>query len=252
MPGDFLQDFKTNNFREVTDKFLSVPGIGYTKESQEQVQEGIRLWNDYQRTANEYIHAISKVGLDALEAMRFRILEMAEKGEVINSLREIYDLWVDSNEKAYAAYVYTDEYSEIYGRMTNALMAVKKHSSNTVDEMLASLNMPTRKTVNAMLERQQELRREHISAIQKIKQLEKEQQELRKMFAGSSIATKTKEKRKKKTNITTSKTRTKKVTEKKTSHKKMIKKTTKKTVSNKKKKTPGESRNNDNMIIIKI
>ena len=252
MPGDFLQDFKTNNFHEVTDKFLSVPGIGYTRESQEQVQEGIRLWNDYQRTANEYIHAISKVGLDALEAMRLRILEMAEKGEVINSLRGIYDLWVDSNEKAYAAYVYTDEYSEIYGRMTNALMAVKKHSRNTVDEMLASLNMPTRKTINTMLERQQELRREHISAIQKIKQLEKEQQELRKMFADSSIVKKTKEKRKKKTNITTSKTKTKKVTEKKTSQKKTIKKTTKKTVSNKNKKASGKNRNNDNMIIIKI
>jgi len=252
MPGDFLQDFKTNDFREVTDKFLSVPGIGYTRESQEQVQEGIRLWNDYQRTANEYIHTLSKVGVNALEAMRLRILEMAEKGEAIKSLREIYDLWVDSNEKAYAAYVHTDEYSELYGRITNALMAVKKHSRNIIDEMLGSLNMPTRKGINIMLKRQQELRREHISAIQKIKQLEKEQQELRDMVAGSGISMKTKKKSRKKTNIAASKTKTKKITAKKTNQRKSTNKTIKKTVSKKKNKRPEKSSNNDNMIIIKI
>ncbi|MGH8120807.1 MAG: poly(R)-hydroxyalkanoic acid synthase subunit PhaE, partial [Gammaproteobacteria bacterium] len=47
MPGDFLGDLKSDPLQKVTDKFLSIPGVGYTRESQEQIQDGIRLWYEY-------------------------------------------------------------------------------------------------------------------------------------------------------------------------------------------------------------
>ena len=183
MPGDFFEDLKPEALQTVTDKFLSVPGVGYTRESQEQMQKGFKLWNDYYKVSQEYNNAMSKVGLDALEVMRLRFLEMAECGEEIKSLRQIYDLWVDCNEKTCAEYVHTDEYSELYGRMTNALMAVKQHSRNTIDETLNALNMPTRRGMNTIQKRQQELRREHTTAMHKIKQHEKELQELRQLVS---------------------------------------------------------------------
>ena len=257
MPGDFMQELKMNSFQEVTDKFLSVPGIGYTRESQEQLQEGIRLWNIYQQTANEYLHALSKVGLDALESMRQKILEMAASDKVIHSLRDIYDLWVDANEKAYADFVNTDEYSELYGRMTNALMAVKKHNRNFIDEMLASLNMPTRRGMNTMLKRQQEIRRENISARKKIKQLEKDQQKLFDLLAEKqnveTTGKKTGEKTGKKTGKPAPKSNIKKAGKSKTRKKKTASKAGKKSTSAKKRESSNRnSRNEDNMIVIKL
>lgn len=160
MPGDFLQDFKPEGIQDVTDKFLSVPGIGYTRESQEQIQEGIKLLNEYQKTLQEYNNASSRVVVEAMENMHSKILEMAEEGQEINSLRKIYDLWVDCNEDAYAEFVISKEYSELYGRMVNSLMAFKQHGRNIVDEALAAMNMPTRKGVDTIKKRQQELRRE--------------------------------------------------------------------------------------------
>ncbi|MEE8320974.1 MAG: class III poly(R)-hydroxyalkanoic acid synthase subunit PhaE [Gammaproteobacteria bacterium] len=160
MPGDFLQDFKPEGIQDVTDKFLSVPGIGYTRESQEQFQEGIKLGNEYQKTLQEYNNASSKVVVEALENMHRKILKMSEEGQEINSLRKIYDLWVDCNEDVYAEFVSSKEYSELYGRMVNSLMAFKQHGRNIVDEALAAMNMPTRKGVDTIKKKQQELRRD--------------------------------------------------------------------------------------------
>ena len=174
MPGDFLEDLKPENFERVTDRFLSIPGVGYTRESQESVQTGIKLWNQYQKAANEFNNAMCNVGINALDAMRLKIIQMAEQGKEINSLREVYDLWVDCNEESYASFVFSDEYSELNGRLTNALMAVKQHGRNVVDEALGAMNMPTRRGINTMQKRQQEMRREQKDANNKIANLQDE------------------------------------------------------------------------------
>lgn len=185
MPGDFLEDLKPETLQKVTDKFLSIPGVGYTREAQEQIQENIRLWNEYQKTSQEYSNAMSRVAINALDAMQSRIIAMAEKGEEINSLREIYDLWVDCSEAAYGDYVFTDEFSELYGRLTNTLMAVKCHGRNIVDEALGAFNMPTRRGMNTVQRRQQELRRSQKDTLKKIESLEEEITSLRKQVAGT-------------------------------------------------------------------
>lgn len=190
MPGDFLQDMKPEHLENVTEKFLSVPGVGYTREHQEQLQEGVRLFNEYRKVSQEYNMTMSNVSNRAFDAMRGKIVEMAEKGEEINSLRQIYDLWIDCNEGAYAECVYSDEYSELYGRLTNSLMAVKKHGRNSIDELLSALNMPTHRTLNTMTKRQQELRREQKSNNLVIDRLQEEIAGLKKQIAGKSMLSK--------------------------------------------------------------
>jgi class III poly(R)-hydroxyalkanoic acid synthase PhaE subunit len=159
------------------------------------------------------------------------IIEMAERGEEINSLREMYDLWVECNEKAYADYVTTDEYSELYGRLSNALMAVKQHYGKLMDKVLAKLNLPTRRGRDTILKRLQEMKRNQSKSVAKIAALEGELQALRQMIEGkkgtSSPAVpdstaKSKSKSKSKSNKA-----------KKKASKKISKKTAKKTSSDK-------------------
>ena len=174
MPGDFLGDLKRDSLQKVTDKFLSIPGVGYTRESQQQSQEGIRLWNEYQRICQEYNQAMYKVSIDAIDAMRQRILNMTKEGKELKSLREIYDLWIDCNEESYASYVYTPEFSELYGRLANALLAVKQHGRNIVDENLSALNVPTYKGINTLQKRQHDMRREQKATFKIIQELQHE------------------------------------------------------------------------------
>jgi hypothetical protein len=87
-------------------------------------------------------------------------------------MREIYDIWVDCNEDAYSDYVFTEEFSDLYGKLTNALMAVKLNGQNMVDEFLKTMNIPTRHSMNTTNRRQQQLRREQKQAIKKLDDLE--------------------------------------------------------------------------------
>ena len=176
--------FKMAGMTSFIDKLLSVPGLGPDREAQAEMQKAIKQINEYQQLACEFQTQISKAGVEALEAMRSRILEMAEQGDEINSLHEIYDLWVDCNEKAYAELVYTDEYSELYGRLTNAQLAVKQHQGKVVDKLLAKLNIPTRQGMNTVLQRVQEMKRTQSNSAAKITALEKELQALRLLVEG--------------------------------------------------------------------
>jgi hypothetical protein len=97
----------------------------------------------------------------------------------------MYGLWVDCNEKAYADYVTTDEYSELYGRLSNALMAVKQHYGKLMDKVLAKLNLPTRRGRDTILKRLQETKRNQSKSVAKIAALEGELQALRQMIEGN-------------------------------------------------------------------
>ena len=163
------------------EKLLSVPGIGPARALQGQLQEGMQLVDQYQQVANEYVGEINKISLAALESMRLRILEMAEKKEEINSLRGLYDLWVDCNEAAYKAHVDTDEYAELYGRLTNSLLAVKQYHHKIQDRVFRQFNMPTRDGMNTLLQQVWQTKRQlretelkQVSSATRIKSMENE------------------------------------------------------------------------------
>ena len=169
MPGDFLQGFKQNGLHATAEKYLSVPGIGYTRESQEQYLQGIRLWSDYQNALNDFNNACSRVGVQAMEYLRERMIQLGEKDKGITSLRQIYDLWVDANEQAYAEFFYSEEYTCLYGALVNSLMHYKQHNQRMINEFLATMNIPTQQGVNTVKERQQDLRRGLHSVKQQLK-----------------------------------------------------------------------------------
>ncbi|MGH8760645.1 MAG: class III poly(R)-hydroxyalkanoic acid synthase subunit PhaE [Burkholderiales bacterium] len=165
LPGDFLRPVKglggvADQIHERMDQVLSVPAVGYLREWQEQTQGGVRLTMDYQQALQEYLQAHGRLGVDALERLAAKIIEHAEQGKEINTLREVYDLWVDCGEEAYSAFVFTEEYADIYARLVNALMALKHHHQTAVDEVAGSLNLPTHQGITTVQRRQQELRRE--------------------------------------------------------------------------------------------
>ncbi len=167
LPGDFLQALKPEGLRQVSDevhdrigRFLSVPSVGYTREWQDQNQRGAKLVLDYQRVLQEYLNAHTRLGVDTMERFSKRVTERAESGQEVTSLREVYDLWVDAGEAAYGEFVLTEEYAAIYGRLVNALMALKHHSQNLVDEAVGAANLPTRRGMTTLQFRQQEVRRQ--------------------------------------------------------------------------------------------
>ena len=178
MPGDFMKalhpegaDAMAGDMREHMDRFLSMPGVGYSRESQEQYQQLARMVLDYEKAMQDYAIALSKVGVKSTDCFQEKLNAATENGEPLTSLRDFYNLWVDACEETYGEYAMTAEYSEMYGEMVNALMQVKRHGSLLVDEMLESMNMPTHREINTLHRRLHDMRREYRSLRGEIEQL---------------------------------------------------------------------------------
>lgn len=167
LPGDFLQNVTALGAGHVrdelhgrVDQLLSTPTVGYMREQQEQVQILIKSSIDYQQALQDYVATYSEIGVKCVEALQDHIQRRVEEEKPVESLREMYDLWVDSCEQAYGEYVSTDRYVEIYGHLVNSLMALKRHGTMMIDEALGAMNMPTRSETDTLHFRLQEVRRE--------------------------------------------------------------------------------------------
>jgi class III poly(R)-hydroxyalkanoic acid synthase PhaE subunit len=151
----------SKNWQEQLDKVLATPAVGFNRESQERLQALAQLAANYQEAMDDYLKAFAKQGIESVEALRARVNALREAGKTIDSLRELYDLWVDVNEEVYGKFAMTDEYQVVYGDMVNALMALRQGMNAEMDSIYASANLPTRKELNAAFQKQQEVRREN-------------------------------------------------------------------------------------------
>ncbi len=167
----------TPGIGNIAEQFLSSPGLGQSREAQDKVKQAIKLWTDYQKNYQEYQSVMTRLNQSALELMRTRILEMSTNGEDISSIREMYDLWIDSNEKVYAEYVYTEEYAELNGRLVNSMMAYKKQSQVITEDALSAMNLPTTSSVDELARRHYELRKQMKAMQSEINSLRKQLQQ---------------------------------------------------------------------------
>jgi class III poly(R)-hydroxyalkanoic acid synthase PhaE subunit len=160
-PGDALRNMPHDQVKDSLNRFLSAPGLGYSREEQGQYQALIRANMDYQKAMQEYLQFFSNLGIESVERMRRKLEALREKDQVIDSARGLYDTWVSACEEVYAEQVMTPEYAAIHGHLVNALMTLKHRLSVQVDETLGALNMPTRSELRTLQDRLQETRREN-------------------------------------------------------------------------------------------
>ena len=120
-------------------------------------------------------------GLGMTTTQRFQqaLKDRTKEGKPISSLRELYDQWVEMSEAAYAEFVMTEEYQELYGRLVNTLLALKQQMARMVDQTLEALHMPTHAEISTLQCRQQEIRRENLRLRKDMKELQAQMEALR-------------------------------------------------------------------------
>lgn len=196
MPGDFTKAFHPeggNPMQQQVNKFLSVPAVGYSRESQEQYQVLAQRQMDYMAATQAYQMAFGKLGMESAKGFQAALQERVKEGKPISSLRELYDQWVEMSEASYAEFVMTEEYQTLYGRLVNTLLALKQQMARMVDQTLEAMNMPTHAEISTLQCRQQELRRDNLKLHKELKaiqaQLEAMRQSMLQMQTAASAAT---------------------------------------------------------------
>ncbi|MGF1642654.1 MAG: class III poly(R)-hydroxyalkanoic acid synthase subunit PhaE [Thiotrichales bacterium] len=181
MPGDFTQALhpegateSLEQFRGHVGRFLSIPAVGYTRESQEQYQQLAQLMMDYNAALQAYRLAFGKLAVTSLQEFQRSLPELARDDKKLESVRAVYDHWVDICERVYARYVMSADYQTVYGALVNKLMLLKQQMARMVDQGLEAMNMPTRAEINTLQRRQQESRRDNQQLRHELRALRKQ------------------------------------------------------------------------------
>jgi hypothetical protein len=95
-----------------------------------------------------------------MQRLQDKLAQHAEPGRQIESLKALYDLWVDASEEAYAEIALTDEFRTAYGEMVNTQMQVRQLQQRYTEALCLQLGIPTRSEVASLGKRLQAVRRE--------------------------------------------------------------------------------------------
>lgn len=140
--------------------WLSLPAFGLAREHQEHYQKMAVAWVEYQEQMARYNALMLKASQRGFELFEGKLTEREQPGRQIDSLRALYDLWVDAAEEGYAEVALSTEFREVYGALVNAQMRVRSQIQQEVERVAVDLGMPTRTELNNIGERLQALRRE--------------------------------------------------------------------------------------------
>jgi polyhydroxyalkanoate synthesis regulator phasin len=140
--------------------WLSLPAFGMMREHQEHYQKMAVAWVDYQEQLRRYNESMLKAAQRGFELFEGKLAEREQPGRQIESLRALYDLWVDAAEEGHAEVALSKEFREAYGELVNAQMRVRSQVQQEIERVSVDFGMPTRTELYSIGERLQALRRE--------------------------------------------------------------------------------------------
>ena len=156
----WMQAAQHGGFGDLPGAHGPTPAFGQDREQQMKQQAMAAAVLESLQASARYQALIQRSNAQAMQRLQDKLAERAEPGRQIDSLKALYDLWVDAAEEAYAEIALTDEFREVYGEMVNTQMRVRQMQQQQTEQFCQQLGVPTRSEVSSLGERLQALRRE--------------------------------------------------------------------------------------------
>lgn len=156
----WMQAAQHSGFGDIPGAQGPMPTFGLSREQQMQQQTMAAAMMEAMQASARYQALIQRANAQGVEKLQDKLAQHAEPGRQIDSLKALYDLWVDASEESYAEIALTDEFRDAYGEMVNTQMRVRKLQQEQTEQMCQQLGVPTRAEVSSLGERLQALRRE--------------------------------------------------------------------------------------------
>lgn|GEM_PF-956678 len=161
LPEELFGGLNGEGLCDMAERFLALTATtGPGGEYAAALQEGMRLWQGYRARCGQYFSVFRRLGVDALDRLERRVMELAAKDAQITSLRELYNLWVDCNEQVFAEHAASEEYARLYGDLLADYMAFRRQGRKLVDATLQQLDLPSRESLASVSRNQHELQRQ--------------------------------------------------------------------------------------------
>jgi len=145
--------------------WLSLPAFGFAREHQERWQHLAQAQVDLQEQGQAYQALLAEAGQDAFSRFERKLEARSAPGKQLDTVRALFDLWIDAAEEAYADIALSPRFRDAYAALVNAQMTLRGRMQKEVEQLGSQFGMPTRTEVD--------------SAHRKIVELEREQRRLR-------------------------------------------------------------------------
>lgn len=141
-------------------RLLESPSLGHTRELNEDLLKGFDAWLDYRRASFEYQVELAEGWTRAFEEFMQKLVSLAEKGETVQSLRQLVLLWIDVIDQVFAEVFRSKEYIRIQGHLVNTATAYKLREREIVEAFLKISHLPSRSELDEAYRRIYHLRKD--------------------------------------------------------------------------------------------
>jgi class III poly(R)-hydroxyalkanoic acid synthase PhaE subunit len=156
----WMQAAQHSGFGDLPGAHGPTPAFGLNREQQMLQQAMAAAIMESLQASARYQALIQRANKQGMERLQDKLAQHTDPGRQIDSLKALYDLWVDSAEEAYAEIALSDEFRDAYGDMVNKQMHVRQLQQKQTEQMCQQLGVPSRSEVSSLGERLQALRRE--------------------------------------------------------------------------------------------
>jgi class III poly(R)-hydroxyalkanoic acid synthase PhaE subunit len=129
--------------------FDAVP-VGFYREHQERWQALARALENQRRSALQMSGLLTEIHGDALERLTARVTELESHGERIDTVRRLYDLWIECGEVAFAKVATQERFARLQGEMAQAFNHVRAAQEALAEYLFKQLDLPTRSELNTV------------------------------------------------------------------------------------------------------
>jgi class III poly(R)-hydroxyalkanoic acid synthase PhaE subunit len=141
-------------------RMTQLPGIGYTRELNAKLTRGFDAWVDFRRMSVEYHVSLSKIQMQAQERLLERLVEMSQKGQKVENVRDLINLWIEVTDRTFVETYRTEAYLEMQKKMAQAAMRYRMREQEVIEVMLKMYNLPTRSELDDAYRTLHDLRKE--------------------------------------------------------------------------------------------
>ncbi len=161
-----LSDMYRDAYQGTFGRIASSPNLGMTRELNRKLAEGFDAFVAWNLANLEYQTAVGEIWDQAFKGFSQDIATLAEKGEIIESLRDLILLWTRGAERIFTEAFRTERYTLAQGKLLNASMNYRIHQRTILEEFLKLYDLPTRTELDEAHRRIYELRKE-VKALKK-------------------------------------------------------------------------------------
>ena len=137
---------------------LNMPALGPTREQQESWQRLTQLGARYTQAQVQVSAQWNDIIGKSLRELGERLGPRLKSGAAPGSMKEIYDLWVDSAENVYAQAARGAAFVQAQAELTNSMSQLRSAQRELLEEWSRQFDLPTRAELNSVHQQLRDLK----------------------------------------------------------------------------------------------